>query len=135
MITASVYLCVQLLSARPLWSISGCSSGIVIVSPSQKIKLYLDNPTHHHPYTTINTLYYVTPPHTRILGITRTQWPIFTRTFQHPVSATFPAPVGQQCTRGPCHGHPHQHLGCSSQGRVSRSAGNPDEHANGESFA
>src|SRR5882672_5138557 len=33
--TASVYLCVQILSACPLWSISGCSSGIVIVSPSQ----------------------------------------------------------------------------------------------------
>src|SRR5882672_12705902 len=32
--TASVYLCVHILSAHPLWSISGCSSGIVIVSPS-----------------------------------------------------------------------------------------------------
>src|SRR5467141_3226203 len=57
--TVSVYLCVQILSACPLWSISGCSSGIVIVSPSQKIKLYPDNPTHHCPYTTINTVYYV----------------------------------------------------------------------------
>src|SRR5467141_3151410 len=33
--TASVYLCVQILSAHPLRSISGCSSGIVIVPPSQ----------------------------------------------------------------------------------------------------
>src|SRR5467141_2844235 len=43
--TASVYLCVQILSAHPLKSTSGCSSGIVIVSPSQKINLYPDNPT------------------------------------------------------------------------------------------
>jgi len=31
----SVYLCVQILSALPRRSISGCSSGIFIVSPSQ----------------------------------------------------------------------------------------------------
>src|SRR5882672_7244871 len=43
--TASVYLCVQIPSAHPLWSISGCSSGFVIVLPSQKIKLYPENPT------------------------------------------------------------------------------------------
>src|SRR5882672_2230427 len=96
--TASVYLCVQILSAHPLKSISGCGSGIVVVSPSQKIKLYPDNPTHSHPYTTINTLYYVTPSHRRILGVARTQRPIFMQTFQHPVSATHPAPVSQQCT-------------------------------------
>ena len=35
MTTASVYLCVQILSAFPPWSISGCSSGLVVVSPSQ----------------------------------------------------------------------------------------------------
>src|SRR5467141_5447208 len=86
--TASVYLWVQVLSACPLRSISGCSSGIVIVSPSQKIKLYPDNPTHSCPYTTINTLYYVTPSHRRILGVARTQWPVLMQTLQHPVSAT-----------------------------------------------
>src|SRR5882672_10213996 len=128
-------MCVHIRSALPLWSISGCSSGIVIVSPSQKIKLYLDNPTHSFPYTTINTLYYVTLPHRRILGVTRTQWPIFMQTFQHPVSATCPAPVSQQCTRRLCHGFPDQQLGCSSQGHVSHSAGSPDEHADGEPFA
>src|SRR5467141_4374540 len=93
--TASVYLCVQILSAHPLWSISGCSSGLVVVFPSQKIKLYPDNPTHSHPYTTINILYYVTPSHRRILGVARTQWPVFTQTLQHPVSATCPTPVSQ----------------------------------------
>src|SRR5882672_6007419 len=101
------------------------SSGIFIVSPLQKIKLYPDNPTHCHPYTTINTLYYATLPHRRILGVTRTQQPIFMRTFQHPVSATCPAPVSQQCTQRPCHGHPDQYLRCSSQGCIIHSAGNP----------
>src|SRR5467141_3200899 len=75
--TVSVYLCVQILSAHLLNSISGCSSGIVVVFPSQKIKLYPDNPTHSCPYTTINILHYVTPSHRRILGVARTQWPIF----------------------------------------------------------
>src|SRR5882724_925167 len=46
--TASVYLCVQILSAPLLWSISGCSSGIVIVSPSQFLFLFLFHvPTLH----------------------------------------------------------------------------------------
>src|SRR5882724_1110673 len=32
--TVSVHLCVQILSAHLLWSISSCSSGFVLVSPS-----------------------------------------------------------------------------------------------------
>src|SRR5882672_6607026 len=89
--TVSVYLCVQTLSAHPSWSISGCGSGILVVSPSQKIKLYPDNPTHSHLYTIINTLHYVTLSYRRILGVARIQQLIFTRTFQHPVPATGPA--------------------------------------------
>src|SRR5467141_2848823 len=86
--TASVYLCVQILSAHPLWSISGCNSGSVIVSPSQEIKLYPDNPTHSHPHTTFNALYYVTPTHRRVLGVIGTQWPILMRNSPLPVSTT-----------------------------------------------
>jgi len=42
----SVYLCVQILSAHPLKSISGCSSGIVIVFPSQIYVYQFLNVTH-----------------------------------------------------------------------------------------
>ena len=38
--TVSMYLCVQILSAHTSWSISGCSSGIVIVFPSQILDLH-----------------------------------------------------------------------------------------------
>src|SRR5882672_3356565 len=43
--TASAYLCVQILSARPLRSISGCSSGIVIVLPSHLASGHADLPS------------------------------------------------------------------------------------------
>ena len=51
------------------------------MSPSQKIKLYPDNPIHRCPHITINTLYYVTLSHRRILGVTRTQWPLLHELF------------------------------------------------------
>ena len=46
-----MYLCVQILLACLLWSISGCSSGIVIVSPSHHLVL-----SHVcHPFSTQTT--------------------------------------------------------------------------------
>ena len=36
-------------SAHPCLRVSSYTSGFISVSPSQKIKLYIDNPTHNNP--------------------------------------------------------------------------------------
>src|SRR5882724_7844390 len=60
----------------PFWSISESRSGLIIVLPSHKLKLYPDDPI-TTIFTTLSPLYdtqHVPPPHRRILGVIGTQW-------------------------------------------------------------
>ena len=51
---ASLFVCSYPINL-PFLSISESRSGLIVVSPSQKIKLYPDNSTHCHIYNIITT--------------------------------------------------------------------------------